>query len=144
VTVATSKTLALKTDLNVLSGLNRSDLVVRWREAFAAPPPKHLSAPFMIKAIGFEMQCNALGGVSKSMIRHLNAIASGRTSRAPSITSIKPGTHLMREWNGRTYQVEVTSDGFVLDGSTYRSLSAIAKRITGAHWSGPRFFGLAT
>jgi hypothetical protein len=48
----------------------------------------------------------------------------------------------MREWNGRTYQVEVIRDGFVMDGRTYKSLSAIAKRITGAHWSGPRFFGL--
>lgn len=143
-TVPTSKTLALETDLNVLSGLSRSELVVRWRETFAAPPPKHLSAPFMIKAIGFEMQCKALGGVPKSMIRQLNAIASGRTSRAPAVASIKPGTHLMREWNGRTYQVEATAEGYVMDGTTYRSLSAIAKRITGAHWSGPRFFGLAT
>jgi hypothetical protein len=139
-----SKTLALETRLDILSGLSRSELVIRWRETFAAPPPKHLSAPFMIKAIGFEMQCNALGGVPKSMIRHLNAIASGPKSRAPAVTSIKPGTHLMREWNGRTYQVEVTTEGFVMDGTTYRSLSAIAKRITGAHWSGPRFFGLAT
>jgi hypothetical protein len=49
----------------------------------------------------------------------------------------------MREWNGRTYQVEATKEGYVLDGTTYRSLSAIAKKITGAHWSGPRFFGLA-
>jgi hypothetical protein len=142
--LAPPKTRALETDLNVLSGLNRSELVVRWRETFAAPPPKHLSAPIMIKAIGFEVQCNALGGVPKSIIRHLNAIASGRTSRAPAVTSIKPGTHLMREWNGRTYQVEATVDGYVMDGTTYRSLSAIAKRITGAHWSGPRFFGLTT
>lgn len=52
------------------------------------------------------------------------------------------GTRLVREWNGRTHVVEVTQDGFVMDGKNYRSLSAIAKRITGAHWSGPRFFGL--
>ena len=49
----------------------------------------------------------------------------------------------MREWNGRTYQVEATKQVYVLDGTTYRSLSAIAKKITGAHWSGPCFFGLA-
>lgn len=98
----------------------------------------------MIKAIGFEMQCDTLGGIPKSIERQLRSIASDRTSRAPAVTSIKPGTHLMREWNGRTYQVEVTADGYVLDGTTYRSLSAIAKRIAGAHWSGPRFFGLVT
>jgi hypothetical protein len=48
----------------------------------------------------------------------------------------------MREWNGRMHLVDVTDNGFVFDGKTYRSLSAIARRITGAHWSGPRFFGL--
>ena len=56
--------------------------------------------------------------------------------------SLKPGTRLVREWNGRTHVVDVSEDGFVFDGKTYASLSAIAKRITGAHWSGPRFFGL--
>ena len=51
-------------------------------------------------------------------------------------------THLVREWNGRTYQVEVIDNGYRFDGKTYPSLTTIAKRITGTHWSGPRFFGL--
>ncbi len=55
---------------------------------------------------------------------------------------LAPGTQLVREWNGRTWQVEVVRDGFVCKGKRYRSLSAIAKMITDAHWSGPRFFGL--
>lgn len=55
---------------------------------------------------------------------------------------LSKGTQLVREWNGRPYRVEVTEAGFVLDGKCYSSLSAIAKKITGAHWSGPRFFGL--
>lgn len=54
----------------------------------------------------------------------------------------RPGSRLMREWNGRMHVVDVVADGYVLDGKTYRSLSAVAKRITGTHWSGPRFFGL--
>ena len=135
---------ALIADLDTLSNLSRGELVIRWGATFDAPPPKHLSAPFMIKAIGFEMQCKTLGGVSKSKERRLKAIARGGVAKTTMAASIKPGTHLMREWNGRTYQVEATADGYVLDGTTYRSLSAIAKRITGAHWSGPRFFGLAT
>jgi hypothetical protein len=136
--------VALSADLDALANLNRGELVARWRATFDAPPPKHLSAPFMIKAVGFEMQCKTLGGVSKLTERRLKAIARGGVAKTPTAAFIKPGTHLMREWNGRTYQVEVTSDGYVFDGTTYRSLSAIAKRITGAHWSGPRFFGLAT
>lgn len=55
---------------------------------------------------------------------------------------LRPGTHLVREWNGRTYQVDVVEYGYRLDGKEYRSLSAIARKITGAHWSGPRFFGV--
>ena len=115
-----SRMVALSADLDALASLKRCELVARWRTTFDALPPKHLSAPFMIKAI-------ARGGVAKTK----------------SAAFIKPGTHLMREWNGRTYQVEATKEGYVLDGTTYRSLSAIAKKITGAHWSGPRFFGLA-
>jgi hypothetical protein len=60
---------------------------------------------------------------------------------ASSLT-LRPGTHLVCEWNGRSYQVEVLDDGFQMDGKSYRSLSAIARKITGAHWSGLRFFGL--
>ena len=135
---------SLSADLDALASLKRGELVARWRATFDAPPPKHLSAPFMIKAIGFEMQCKTFGGSSKSTERQLKAIARGSVVKTPTAASIKPGTHLMREWNGRTYQVEATADGYVLDGTTYNSLSAIAKRITSAHWSGPRFFGLAT
>ena len=69
--------------------------------------------------------------------------ASSPSATAPaSAPLLRPGVQLMREWNGRTYRVEVTEDGFAMDGRTYASLTAIARRITGAHWSGPRFFGL--
>lgn len=69
------------------------------------------------------------------------------TKQSPNLTPMQSpilltGTQLVREWNGRPYRVEVTEAGFVLDGKCYSSLSAIAKKITGAHWSGPRFFGL--
>ena len=138
-----SRMVALSADLDSLASLKRCELVARWRTTFDALPPKHLSAQFMIKAIGFEMQCKTFGYSSKSTERRLKAIARGGVAKTKSAAFIKPGTHLMREWNGRTYQVEATKEGYVLDGTTYRSLSAIAKKITGAHWSGPRFFGLA-
>ncbi|WP_137113356.1 DUF2924 domain-containing protein [Mesorhizobium sp. GR13] len=72
---------------------------------------------------------------------------SSRSARCGDIPvaqmpALLPGTRLVREWNGRTHIVDIGENGFVFDGKTYRSLSAIAKRITGAHWSGPRFFGL--
>ncbi len=122
---------------------DRAACLEAWRLVFGAPPPKRLSVGFLRKAILFEQQCQAHGRVSKLTLRRLHAIANGKVPDACSTSSLKPGAHLMREWNGRTYQVEVIEEGFVMDGQTYKSLSAIAKRITGAHWSGPRFFGLA-
>lgn len=72
-----------------------------------------------------------------------NQKGSAPNSNKPKQTPLllKTGTRLVREWNGRAYQVEVVENGFLMDGKHYRSLTAIAKRITGAHWSGPRFFG---
>ena len=67
--------------------------------------------------------------------------ATGRVAPDPG-PSIKPGARLVREWHGRTHTVTVTEDGFEYAGTNYPSLTKIAKKITGAHWSGPRFFGL--
>ena len=68
--------------------------------------------------------------------------AKPRGRQRSGTRTLSPGTRLMREWNGRTYVVDVVEGGFVLDGRTYTSLSAVAIHITGTHWSGPRFFGL--
>lgn len=81
-------------------------------------------------------------GIQHQEKRISNKTDSKTSKSKPSIFSIRVGTHLVREWNGRTYQVEAVEGGFKLDGKTYRSLTATAKKITGAHWSGPRFFGL--
>ncbi len=118
---------------------DRAACLVRWRAAFDRPPPKHLSLQFIKRVLIWDAQNRALGGVSAKTTRVLKQIASGK----PLPTAAKPGSHLVREWNGRTYQVEVTDCGYVMDGKTWRSLSAIAKHITGAHWSGPRFFGVS-
>ena len=118
--------------------LDRASCLARWREAFGRPPPKYLSPQFMRRVLIWEAQNRALGGVSVKTTRRLKQIAAGKASH----TTAKPGSHLGREWNGRTYQVEVMDGGYVMDGKTWRSLSAIAKHITGAHWSGPRFFGV--
>lgn len=116
--------------------LDRPRCLDRWREVFGRPPPKYLSPQFMKRVLIWELQNRKLGGLSVKTERRLQQIALGKT---PPPT-LKPGSHLVREWNGRTYQIEVVDGGFVMDGKTWRSLSAIAKHITGAHWSGPRFF----
>ncbi|MCI2400810.1 DUF2924 domain-containing protein [Aliiroseovarius subalbicans] len=118
--------------------LDRRGCLDRWREAFGRPPPKYLSPQFMKRVLIWDLQIRMLGGLSAKSERLLKQIASGKTP----LSTVKSGSHLVREWNGRTYQVEVVGDGYVMDGKTWRSLSAIARHITGARWSGPRFFGV--
>ncbi|MDB4254610.1 DUF2924 domain-containing protein [Yoonia sp.] len=124
--------------IGTIDTLDRAECLERWREVFGRPPPKYLSVQFMQRVLIWEKQSRGVGGVSAKTTSRLKQIASGKTGS----TMAKPGSHLVREWNGRTYQVEVTDRGYVMDGKTWRSLSAVAKHITGAHWSGPRFFGV--
>ena len=116
-------------------------------EALAARPgftlPSRLRVQTLRRILAYEVQARALGGLSPKEQRALKAIAGGKSAGDVGAATPSTGTHLVREWNGRTYRVEVTDEGYVLDGTTYRSLSAVAKRITGTAWSGPRFLGLA-
>ena len=125
-----------------LEHLGRTELKTAWEEAFGSPPPLYLSLGFMRKALAYDRQCRVHGGLSASLRRRLAVIAGGDSRSASPAPAISAGAHLVREWNGHTYRVEVVADGYRMDGRTYRSLSAIARRITGTAWSGPRFFGL--
>jgi hypothetical protein len=125
--------------IDEIISLDRPGRLARWHEVFGRPPPKYLSPQFMQRVLLWELQERMLGGVSRKTDRAMARVAAGKASPAPA----KPGSHLVREWNGRTYQVEVIDGGYVMDGKTWRSLSAIARHITGAHWSGPRFFGVS-
>ncbi|MCR9140396.1 MAG: DUF2924 domain-containing protein [Alphaproteobacteria bacterium] len=124
-----------------LGQMDRAALRVAWAEAFGDAPPHFLSMIFMRKALIWEAQCRAFGGLTTEVTRALKSAAGGKQVKSPAPV-IKSGTHLVREWNGRRYQVEVQEDGFVMNGDHYKSLSAIALQITGTSWSGPRFFGL--
>ena len=129
--------------LTALETADRADLLDHWRDLIGAPPPKNLSLPFLRRAIAFELQCQVRGGPKARMIEDLNRIAAGSASRASVGTRLRTGAKLIREWQGRTWTVEVIDGGFLMGGERYVSLSAIARKITGARWSGPRFFGLA-
>lgn len=128
--------------LSTLETADRADLLDLWRDLIGAPPPKNLSLPFLRRALAFELQCRALGGPKARTLEDLGRIVAGSTSRASVGTKLRPGAKLVREWQGRTWTVEVTDGGFLMAGDRYVSLSAIARKITGARWSGPRFFGL--
>ena len=121
----------------------RAQVLKDWEEAFGSPPPPYLSVAFMRRAVAYEGQCRRHGGLPPATQRVLNQIAEGKSVADSTRRIARHGAHFVREWNGRTYQVEVLKDGFRMDGRIWPSLSAIAKHITGTTWSGPRFFGLA-
>ena len=123
--------------------LSRTKLLEQWEQAFELAPPPYLSIPFMTKALLYQAQCKRAGGLPAQTRRALQQIASGKPVKDVPMNPSKIGTHYVREWNGRTYQVAVVKDGLEMDGRVWPSLSAIAKHITGTTWSGPRFFGLA-
>ena len=124
----------LKDQLAVLSKMQRQELQSEWARVYKQPAPS-LSADLIRLGVAYRLQEKACGGPSRASIAELNETGAGRPT-------IKPGTRLVRSWNGRTISVEVREDGFVFEDRLYPSLSAIAREVTGAHWSGPRFFGL--
>ncbi|WP_170440892.1 DUF2924 domain-containing protein [Ruegeria arenilitoris] len=127
-------------DVADLASMGRSDLVTHWQQLFDQPAPAMLSQPFLRRFIAFEMQSHRHGGLPRQVKATLEK-GSEKKPR-PTCPALKPGGRLLREWNSVTHVVDVTEDGFTWNGRSYRSLSAIAREITGAHWSGPRFFGL--
>ena len=125
--------------------LDRStpELRLAWHEFHHARPPSGLSRDLLIRALANQLQERSYGGVSRARRRRLQSLARASEKGAvdPSIV-LKAGTTLVRQWRGHTHTVLVHKDGFEHEGQRYRSLTAIAERITEAHWSGPRFFGL--
>jgi hypothetical protein len=128
-----------------LESLAIDQLREEWRRLHQTPPPKRLSRDILLRGITYKMQENAFGGLSKAILRKLQTStpkeASPAKKRRPR-PSFKPGTRLVREWHGVTHTVVILADGVEWRGQRYRSLSVVAREITGAHWSGPRFFGL--
>jgi Protein of unknown function (DUF2924) len=131
----------------VLAQKSLNGLRAEWRRLYHSDPPR-ISRDLLVLGIAYRVQEIEQGGLGKATLRKLQTLArtlraTGRVGPTPSL-SLKPGARLVREWQGRTHTVTVTEDGFDYAGTSYPSLTKIAKKITGAHWSGPRFFGLLT
>ncbi len=138
--------IGIELAIGALADLPRLALVERWQGLYGADPPKGISRRMLVRAIAYEMQARHYGGLRPAVVRQLDKIADGKTGgeaeSAPRAPVLDPGARLIREWNGVTHSVDVTDDGFEWRGERYGSLSEIAREITGARWSGPRFFGL--
>ncbi len=135
----------LEATIRELADLPRPDLTERWRQLYRAAPPKGISRPLLTRAVAYGMQVKRYGGLKPAVRRQLRKLADGGSAQAAAnlkSEKVAPGMRLIREWNGSSHVVEVVDGAFVWNGKRYGSLSAVARAITGARWSGPRFFGL--
>jgi hypothetical protein len=128
------------TALAELDRLDRRALAALWSKLFGRPAPPKMSQPMQRRFLAFELQARAQGGLPPALAARLDRIAAGAERKASP--ALRPGARLLREWNGTTHVVDVTPEGFLWNGGRHRSLSAIARAITGARWSGPRSFGV--
>ncbi|MER8912736.1 DUF2924 domain-containing protein [Mesorhizobium sp. M0761] len=148
-------------EVAALGDLSREDLTAQWEKIYHCAPPKGVRRELLIRAAAWHLQAKRLGGFSTETrrmlrsaigqvekkfadrVRQANVVADDiKMATAPKRKQVLPGARLVREWNGKTHIVDVVEDGFVFEAKAYSSLSSIARKITGAHWSGPRFFGL--
>jgi hypothetical protein len=140
--------IALEEEIASLPALSKPELLTRWRERLKQHPPSHLNKPILVPLLAYRLQEQAYGGLKPAYKRRLRELAESfernpnRAAKTASSSAIKPGTRLIRQWDGQTHQVTVAEEGFEYKGERYRSLSEIARMITGTRWSGPLFFGL--
>ena len=137
---------ALPERLAGLAEMTRTELYQEWRRQFRSNPPDRIRRDILELAIAWKLQEAALGGLQKAVVSELRSLAdalaaTGDIGRARR-PRLKAGARLVREWGGETHEVIVVENGFEWRGKRLKSLSSIASEITGAHWSGPRFFGL--
>jgi len=138
---------ALEKRLAEIPQLDLEALRDTWADIYGRPPPKFMSRRLLELAAAYDAQAKVYGGLKPAVRRKLLQAAARPASptevpRRKPRNALTPGSRLVREWHGRSHTVEVMERGFLYAGRRYRSLSEIARAITGARWSGPRFFGL--
>ncbi len=130
----------IRKEVEFLSAASRQELLIRWDKLHGSPAPDGLSTSLLRRGVIYELQAKHYGGLSPAHRKALLQIATSKTAAVPA--NVKSGARLVREWNGIPHVVDAVEGGFRYKDKTYASLTAIAKEITGAHWSGPRFFGI--
>ncbi|WP_375458344.1 DUF2924 domain-containing protein [uncultured Enterovirga sp.] len=138
----------LTADLERLAALDLAGLRRRWRRLVGSPAPAQLPRSLLHRILAYRVQAAALGDLDRDTARELRRMAEeGREAEVmplPELRPVKPGTLLVREWEGTLQRVMVLAEGYAWNGATYPSLTGVARAITGSSWNGPRFFGLRT
>jgi len=132
-------------ELADLPALGPERLKERWRALYGTEPPPRISEDLLRRAVAYRLQERALGGLKPSTRKLLQRVvedARPRSSAATPTRKLTAGAVLIREWRGTSHEVTVLEDGVLFRGKRHRSLSEVARKITGSRWSGPLFFGL--
>jgi hypothetical protein len=135
----------LAAEIASLSKLDIDELRDCWKAIYGKAPSKEIGRSFLTRAIAYRLQEQAYGGLKPATSRLLARAAEERatgSSKRPQTRVAQSGTILIREWQGTAHRVTMLDDGVSFNGKRYRSLSEVARTITGSRWSGPRFFGL--
>ena len=140
---ATSSSTHVEAELIRLACADTNGLARRWRVLFGGRAPD-LPRALLQRILAYRIQADAAGDLDPTTIKLLDRLGRGEISEIalPELRAIKPGTLLVREWDGTLQRVVVLESGFASNGVTYESLSKVARAITGTNWNGPRFFGL--
>jgi hypothetical protein len=133
---------AVEAEIDRIRSVGLDALRNLWRATFHASPPPGFTKDLIARFLCWHIQEQAFGGLDPKIAKHLGGLAQGDRSRADRPRRLKPGTGLVREYQGERHIVTVVANGFVWREATYASLSIIALTITGTNWNGPRFFGL--
>jgi hypothetical protein len=133
---------AIEAEIDRVRSLDVDSLRTLWRTTFRSSPPPAFSKDILARFLCWHIQEQAFGGLDPKTAKHLDGLARGDRSRADRSRRLKPGTVLLREYQGERHTVTVVAKGYVWREATYASLSSIARAITGTAWIGPRFFGL--
>jgi hypothetical protein len=138
-------TSSIEAGIAHLRGLGLEGLRARWRSLTGRAAPAHLPKHLILRILAYRLQANSVGDLDRSSTRYLEKLVGFHRAKDPAplpdAGQVQPGTVLMREWDGVQHRVMALEKGFAWNGVTYRSLSEVARAITGTRWSGPRFFG---
>jgi hypothetical protein len=129
-----------------LAQLTPRELRALWPQWFDRPSPAKMRRELLVRALAYRMQERVAGGLTtatRTKLREIaKAVKSNSVDEVIATPRLTPGTHVIREWGNEMHQVTVETEGFIYRGQRYRSLSEIARKITGTRWSGPVFFGV--
>jgi hypothetical protein len=136
---------AFDASVTELANLGDSLLREKWKRIFDSEPPNGLRRNLLVPILAYKIQEQKFGSLSKACrrrLRQLSEVIETDANSSALVPTLKPGTRLVRKWRDQVHLVNVETDGYEYQGTRFKSLSEIARLITGTRWSGPLFFGM--